>query len=725
MSMIPPLRWHPKNKVTALKIAFVYALMGGMWILFSDRLVSTLVKDPAMLTRLQTFKGWLYIAVTTLVLYWLVRISVQSHMKAEEALQESQRTLSNLLSNLPGMAYRCRCDDQMSMEFVSDGCKALTGYSSSELMDPEKISYTRLIHPEDLISVREERRKAMLDRKPFRVVYRIKNAKGETRWVLEQGMGIVSAEGKISVLEGFVSDITERKRTEKALQKSERKFRSLFENSADAMLLLDGNVFVDCNPAAVKMMHCADKEQLLSLHPAELSPERQPDGRLSFDKANELIAEAFKKKSLRFRWVHRRADGQDFPVEVLLTVIPINDKPMIYTVWRDITERVQAEEALKESEERYRTLVESTSDAIVLVDQNRKILSFNQAFLDLFGYSRDDEVVGQPASIVHPSDESYHAFAKATYPMLHTKGPLRLEWQLMRKDGTLFPVEGSYSVIRAFDGSIKGYVAILRDITKRKKAEEDLKTYRNHLEEMVNERTRDLEAAQKALVQKEKLKTLGAITAEVAHEFRNPLVSIGGFARRLQKKFPDSQEAEIILKEAHRLELLLERIDHYLKPIHLQPRECLVNPIVTECVDLLSPELARENVHLQLELDPGLPPAYVDPEILSQVLIIVTTNAVKIMDKTRPLIIQTYRAEENIYIDFRNPVLGKKIKDPELLFLPFQESGNNIEMSRSYQLLKEMGGVLSFTQEPDYMVFSVSLRKAGAEETEEQKKGDK
>ena len=132
----------------------------------------------------------------------------------------------------------------------------------------------------------------------------------------------------------------------KELQQSEARFRQLYELSADAILLLDGGAFIDCNPATVKMMRCNDKKQLLSLHPAQLSPEIQPDGRDSFEKAQEITATAFERGSHRFEWMHRRIDGEDFWVEVLLTVIPVDGKEILHTVWREIGDRKQAESAL-------------------------------------------------------------------------------------------------------------------------------------------------------------------------------------------------------------------------------------------------------------------------------------------------------------------------------------------------------------------------------------------
>jgi PAS domain S-box-containing protein len=138
------------------------------------------------------------------------------------------------------------------------------------------------------------------------------------------------------------------------LQQSEARFRQLYEQSADAILLLDGEVFIDCNSATLQMMRCTDKKQLFSLHPAQLSPQIQPDGRNSFEKATEITARAFELGSYRFEWMHRRLDGEDFWVEVLLTVIPLDGKEILHTVWREIGDRKQAETALYQKNEELR-----------------------------------------------------------------------------------------------------------------------------------------------------------------------------------------------------------------------------------------------------------------------------------------------------------------------------------------------------------------------------------
>ncbi len=129
------------------------------------------------------------------------------------------------------------------------------------------------------------------------------------------------------------------------------RFKLMFDRSADAVLLLDTgtNDFVEYNQATLDMLRCT-RAELSSLHPSALSPPRQPDGRDSFEKANEMIALAIARGSHRFEWVHRGPRRDDFPVEVVLTTLSVGPAPMLMVVWRDITERKRAEEAMRQAQ---------------------------------------------------------------------------------------------------------------------------------------------------------------------------------------------------------------------------------------------------------------------------------------------------------------------------------------------------------------------------------------
>ena len=134
--------------------------------------------------------------------------------RIEEALRENQRSMETLLSNLPGMACRCRNDRQWTMEFVSQGSLPLTGYVPEDLIGNARISFNELIHPDDQEFVWEETQKALMSRRHFQFNYRIRTAAGTVKWVWEQGCGVFHKDSSLIALEGFIVDITERKRAE-------------------------------------------------------------------------------------------------------------------------------------------------------------------------------------------------------------------------------------------------------------------------------------------------------------------------------------------------------------------------------------------------------------------------------------------------------------------------------------------------------------------------------
>lgn len=129
--------------------------------------------------------------------------------RAEEELRESQRTLATLMSNLPGMAYRCRNDPEWTMDFVSEGCSELTGHAPDDLIGNRRVSYSDLIHADDRETVWKTVQAGIEEQRPFELTYRMTAASGEPKWVWEQGRGIFSSERELLSVEGFVTDVTE------------------------------------------------------------------------------------------------------------------------------------------------------------------------------------------------------------------------------------------------------------------------------------------------------------------------------------------------------------------------------------------------------------------------------------------------------------------------------------------------------------------------------------
>ncbi|HKE94198.1 MAG TPA: diguanylate cyclase, partial [Povalibacter sp.] len=175
------------------------------------------------------------------------------------------RMLRTLLGNLDGMIYRCRDDADWTMEFISEGCRRLTGYDAGDLLLNNRVSYESITHPEDRARIREEIASGLALRQRFDIEYRIIHASGETRWVWERGVGIRNAQGDLLAIEGIIQDITERKESMHALREAERRYYNLFENALEGIFrtTIDGQ-FLDANPALARIYGFISPAELIS-----------------------------------------------------------------------------------------------------------------------------------------------------------------------------------------------------------------------------------------------------------------------------------------------------------------------------------------------------------------------------------------------------------------------------------------------------------------------------
>ena len=174
---------------------------------------------------------------------------------------------------------------------------------------------------------------------------------GERKWVSINGAAICDEAGKVVLAVNTTRDITERKQAEKALRESETKFRTLYESTSAAVMLLDEQGFFDCNSATLQLFGCNDLEEFCGKHPSKFSPPTQPDGENSLSLACDRITTALTEGNCRFDWIHQKSDGTDFPAEVTLTAIELGNRKVLQAVVYDISDRMNKEIELREAKE--------------------------------------------------------------------------------------------------------------------------------------------------------------------------------------------------------------------------------------------------------------------------------------------------------------------------------------------------------------------------------------
>jgi PAS domain S-box-containing protein len=313
----------------------------------------------------------------------------------ESTVPDSERMLATLLANLPGMAYRCRNDEHGTMDFVSDGCRELTGYAPEDLVGNRKISYEEIIHVLDRARVRDEVAAALRAGRRFELTYRIVTARGAQRWVLEHGVAVPAVDGMAACLEGIVTDITARKCAEEALAEKESMLAAILDNSFQYTGLLDpdGRLL---------------RANQTSLDAVEINRE-EVQGRFFWDtpwwnhsateqqKLRDAIARSAQGKFVRFETTHAGRDGRMQVIDFSLKAVRNAAGKVIALVaeGRDITESKEAERALRESEDRFSKAFRASPDAVSIVELSTgRILEINQAVERIFGFKESD-VVGR------------------------------------------------------------------------------------------------------------------------------------------------------------------------------------------------------------------------------------------------------------------------------------------------------------------------------------------
>jgi PAS domain S-box-containing protein len=315
-------------------------------------------------------------------------IDITQRKKIELSEKENKRMLETLVTNLPGMAYRCENTKDWRMVYLSKGCERLTGYKQEDLIDNYKLSFADLIHRDDQKYVWENVQLAIEKQEPFEIEYRLTTATKEERWMWEKGQFVGEGEKGITYLEGFIMDITETKAANKALRESEENYRVLAETARDIICIhdLEGTIQYMNNAGASYLGLKASEIRGRNVHEFIESTEEQK--KLLYRKEKR---EYGNNRKFLYESTIRNIDGREIPLEISSSPIKNKGKAnSVLLVGRDITERKEAEKKLRQNEAWYRILFETTGTATFIFGDDKVIIHCNKEFETLSGYKREE-----------------------------------------------------------------------------------------------------------------------------------------------------------------------------------------------------------------------------------------------------------------------------------------------------------------------------------------------
>jgi PAS domain S-box-containing protein len=529
--------------------------------------------------------------------------------------------------------------------------------------------------------------------------------------------------------ETIYNQIRQLKESNSLLAESEEKYKTLVETSQDGISLMDiqGNMLFVNNRKA-QMVKAKNVNDLIGNNAFMLLTEQ------SRTKINELMPEMLKNGFMdNIEAEVQCLDGTVFSAEFNVTIIkgPDNLPKYIMDTMRDITLRKNSENALKESEERYRQLIESFPDIIMVSNLEGKIIYGNPALEKYTGIRPED--YGNPLvkAHIHPEDREMVSNELKKLLQGNQSHTGIIENRFIDADGKLHWFSGIMAKV-----FLKGELAIQtisRDITEKKEIEQELEKYRNHLENLVRERTDELEAineelkmsneellsqretleetlndlkkAQAQLIQNEKMASLGILAAGVAHEINNPLnfISAGifGLESYVQDNLPThKQKIDLLLNAIQtgvsRASAIVTSLSHYSRRDDLPQTECDIHQIIDNCLMMLQNQLKNK---VEIIKNYTKTPVMVKGSEgkLHQAFLNILANSEHAIEKSGKIQIETKRNGEEIHIIFSDNGSGidsriiHRIMDPFFTTKP-PGKGTGLGLSITYNIIKEHHG---------------------------------
>jgi PAS domain S-box-containing protein len=588
---------------------------------------------------------------------------VTERKKIENKLEQTNKRLQALLQTArEGIVT---ADPLDNVTFANKAFADILGYTEEELLG---LNLRKLVDAQGLeriVGETESRKAGKISRYEL-VLYR---KDGEARTVQVTASPLWNEDGSFAGSLGIMMDATERKMMEEKIKESEERLRRFIEFAPDAIYVndLDGN-FVEGNRQAEEMTGYT-KEEIIGKNMLEV-------GLLS-EKYLPKALEALEKNLRGERtgpdeFELTKKDGSKITVEISTFPLKRAGNVEILGIARDITERKKMENALLESEEKIRNILQSSPDAILVSDLNGNAIECNQASLNVFGVVKKEDLIGRGALEFVAAKDKERLLEDLV--KVAEQGSIRnVEYTFKDANGREFPAEASASVLRDASGNPRYFVVIMEDITERKQMLMKLEEYSQQLEQMVEKRTHQLRETQEQLVKAERLAAIGQVAAMVGHDLRNPLTGIKGAAYYLKTKpalKADKKTMEmlqLIEKDVEYSNKIITDLLEYSREIHLELTEATPKSIITETLSLLE---VPTNVQVE-DLTQDEPKIAIDIEKMDRVFVNLIKNAFDAMPQGGKLTIKSVRTDDNVSFVFTDTGMGMTKGQMEKAWTPF------------------------------------------------------
>jgi len=463
----PPLQ----AQGAALRLVFTYAAFSFLWILFSDEAVGYLFSDPAQIVLVSTLKGWLFVAVTSLLLYVLARrlfTQIQAHATREqEARTDSQRThqlLATLVDTSSDVVYAK--DPQGRYLLFNREAGRITGRDADTIIGRDDSA----LFPSAIAGLIQSSDRDVMAKDRIDTYEEIlPTVEGERVFLTTKGP-LREENGQIIGVFGIARDITERKHAEERVRKSEAILRKLFEDNTSVMLLMDqatGKI-IEANAAAAQF-YGYPKDRLEHMCISEINalpPEQIAQDRQKAARGERQI----------FYFPHRLASGEIRDVEVHTTAIQREGRSLLLSIVHDITQRKYAEQSLRESEERLRLAMNASSQGWFDLDMATGSIKVSSEYTHMIGYNPDEFQSNLQTWLanIHPDDRE--AVSAALQSCVEDGGPCTMEYRRRTKSGNWRWIR-SVGKIVDWDAGQKAtrMIGIHTDITERKEMEDQIR----------------------------------------------------------------------------------------------------------------------------------------------------------------------------------------------------------------------------------------------------------